>query len=63
MSVRFLNFSSLENYEKRCLEDEEDVKRVRSLSRREKIIEAKEVDELIHRTSKNTDYDEELGLW
>ena len=63
MSVRFLNFSSLEDYEKRCLEDEEDVKRFRSLSKREKIIEAKDVDELIHRTSKNTDYDEDLGLW
>ena len=63
MCVRFLNFSSLEDYEKCCLEDEEDVKRFRSLSKRVKIIEAKDVDELIHRTSKNTDYDEDLGLW
>ena len=63
MSVRFLNFSSFADYEKRCLEDEEDIKRFRALSKREKIIEVKDVDELIHITSKNTDYDEELGLW
>ena len=47
--ARFLHFTSFRDYEESCLDGVEKVK------------EIGEVDELIHNTSYNTNYDDELG--
>jgi len=59
--ARFLHFTSFKDYEESCLDGNDDIKRFRSLSRAEKVKEIGEVDELIHNTSYNTNYDDELG--
>jgi len=59
--ARFLHFTSFRDYEESCLDGDDDIKRFRSLSRAEKVKEIGEVDELIHNTSYNTNYDDELG--
>ena len=59
--ARFLHFTSFKDYEESCLDGNDDIKRFRSLSRAEKVKEIGEVDEIIHNTSYNTNYDDELG--
>ena len=60
----FIHFKSFKDYEEGALQDEKEIARFRSLTRAEKIAEIREVDELIHMTSENTDYDDELhGIW
>ncbi len=59
--ARFLHFTSFRDYEESCLDGDDDIKRFRSLSRAEKVKEIGEVDELVHNTSYNTNYDDELG--
>ena len=51
----FKSFDSFEDYEQ-CLENEADIKRFRSLSYIEKVKEMREVDELTHYASSNTEY-------
>ena len=59
--ARFFHFTSFKDYEESCLDGNDDIKRFRSLSRAEKVKEISEVDEIIHNTSYNTNYDDELG--
>ena len=59
--ARFLHFTSFRDYEESWLDGDDDIKRFRSLSRAEKVKEIGEVDELVHNTSYNTNYDDELG--
>lgn len=59
--ARFLHFTSFKDYEESCLDGNDDIKRFRSLSRVEKIREISEVDEIIHNTNYDTNYDDELG--
>ena len=59
--ARFLHFTSFRDYEESCHDGDDDIKRFRSLSRAEKVKEIGEVDELVHNTSYNTNYDDELG--
>ena len=63
MSERFLYFSSFKDYENRCLDGKDDIKRFKALSRKEKAAEIRKVDELIHVTTRNTDYGEETSWW
>ena len=58
--ARFLHFTSFKDYEE-CLDGKDEIKRFRSLSRAEKIKEIGEVDEIIHNTGYDTNYDDELG--
>lgn len=60
----FVHFRSFKEYEENALGDAEEIARFRSLTRAEKIAEVREVDEVIHVTTRNTDYDEELdNIW
>ena len=60
----FVHFRSFKEYEENALGDAEEIARFRSLTRAEKIAEVREVDEVIHVTTCNTDYDEELdNIW
>jgi len=54
--ARFLHLGSINDYIENLI-DEEDVKRFKSLSKKEQLQEMREVDELIHVVDCNTEYD------